>query len=55
MTPEEKQNSKKMENTKKKIQTDVMEIKAALLGNSMSGDKGLVGRIEVLNLSSMKL
>jgi hypothetical protein len=51
MTPEEKIKFEKMENTVEKIQTDVMEIKAALLGNSMSGDKGLVGRIEVLNLS----
>jgi len=51
MSPEEKIKFEKMENTVEKIQTDVMEIKAALLGNSMSGDKGLVGRIEVLNVS----
>ena len=55
MTPEEKTKFEKMENTVEKIQTDVMEIKSALLGNSMSGDKGLVGRIEVLNVSHENL
>ncbi|MFV8336431.1 hypothetical protein ACNQF7_10150 [Flavobacterium sp. RSP29] len=51
MTPEEKTKFEKMENTVEKIQTDVTEIKAALLGNSMSGDKGLVGRLEGQNIS----
>lgn len=51
MSPEEKIKFEKMENTVEKIQTDVTEIKAALLGNNMSGDKGLVGRNEVLNVS----
>jgi len=55
MSPEEKIKFEKMENTVEKIQTDVMEIKSALLGNSMSGDKGLVGRIEVLNVSHENL
>lgn len=51
MTPEEKTKFEKMENTVEKIQTDVTEIKAALLGNTMSGDKGLVGRLEGQNIS----
>lgn len=51
MSPEDRKNFEKMENTVDKIQNDVTEIKSALLGNQLSGDKGLVGRIEVLNLS----
>jgi len=30
------------------IEKDIAEIKTALLGNALSGDKGLVGRIEIL-------
>ena len=30
------------------IEKDIAEIKTALLGNLLSGDKGLVGRIEIL-------
>lgn len=30
------------------IEKDIAEIKTALLGNPLSGDRGLVGRIEVL-------
>lgn len=51
MSPEDRKNFEKMENTVDKIQNDVTEIKSALLGNQLSGDKGLVGRIEVLNIS----
>jgi len=48
MTTEEKTKFEKMETTVDKIQADVTEIKAALLGNPLSGDKGLTGRIDIL-------
>lgn len=48
MTQEEKIRFDKMENNVEKIQSDVMEIKSALLGNVLSGEKGLTGRIDVL-------
>jgi hypothetical protein len=51
MSPEEQIKFNKMENTVEKIQTDVMEIKSALLGNALSGDKGLVGRIDAQGTS----
>ncbi len=48
MTLDEKTKFEKMENMVDKIQADVAEIKSALLGNTLSGDKGLTGRIDVL-------
>ncbi|MFA5296615.1 MAG: hypothetical protein WC389_00225 [Lutibacter sp.] len=39
----------KMEKTVESIQTDVSEIKLALLGNPLSGDNGLTGRITMLS------
>jgi len=48
MTLYEKEKFEKMEVTVDKIQADVAEIKSALLGNPLSGDKGLTGRIDVL-------
>lgn len=48
MTAQELERFKLMEASVEKIQTDVAEIKSALLGNPLSGDKGLTGRINVL-------
>lgn len=48
MTTEEKVKFERMESSVEQIQSDVSTIKAALLGNAMSGDKGLVGQIETL-------
>lgn len=50
MTEPEKQRFDKMETNVEKIQTDVMEIKSALLGNPLSGEKGLTGRIDFLTV-----
>jgi archaellum component FlaD/FlaE len=48
MTTEEKAKFEKMESSVDQIQADVSTIKSALLGNVMSGDKGLVGQIDTL-------
>ncbi len=48
MTAQELERFKIMEVSVAKIQDDVAEIKSALLGNPLSGDKGLTGRINVL-------
>jgi len=32
------------------IERDIAEIKAALLGNALSGDKGLVGRVDTMTV-----
>lgn len=48
MAPEEKLRLGKVEFITEKIQKDVEIIKGALLGNQLSGDKGLKGRIDVL-------
>jgi len=45
MTQEEKIRFEKMEGSVEKIQQDVDLIKNALLGNNLSGDKGLIGQI----------
>jgi hypothetical protein len=42
----------KMEVVVEKIQSDVNEIKAALLGNELSGERGLKGQIESLKLET---
>ena len=47
MTPEEKIES--MEQSVTQIERDVAEIKSALLGNPLSGDKGLTGQIVTLH------
>ena len=49
MTTEEKNEFKKMEHSVTQIEKDVAVIKSALLGNPLSGEKGLTGRIDVLN------
>jgi len=48
MTAEEKTRFEKMENSVEQIGLDVAEIKSALLGNKLSGEKGLTGQIETL-------
>jgi len=48
MNLDEKTRFEKMEKSVELIQADVTEIKSALLGNHLSGDKGLTGRIDVL-------
>lgn len=48
MSPEEKIRFDKMENSVEQISQDVAEIKSALLGNKLSGEKGLNGQIESL-------
>lgn len=37
-----------MEKSVEEIKTDVSEIKSALIGNTLSGEKGLVGQVETL-------
>lgn len=49
MTVEEKVRFDKMETNVEQIQSDVKEIKTALLGNSFSGEKGLVGRLNTID------
>lgn len=48
MAPEQILRLEKVERISQHIQEDVQIIKGALLGNEMSGDKGLKGRIDVL-------
>jgi len=48
MTIEEKVKFERMEGSVEKIQQDVSTIKSALLGNELSGDKGLIGQITTL-------
>ena len=48
MSPEEKERFIKVEKSVEDIKTDVSVIKSALLGNELSGDRGLVGQITVL-------
>lgn len=50
MTAEEKQKFDKMESTVEQIQSDVKEIKTALLGNTLSGEKGLTGRLNEIDI-----
>ena len=50
MTELEKQKFDKMESTVEQIQSDVKEIKTALLGNILSGEKGLTGRLDSIDL-----
>lgn len=49
MTSDEKIKFESMENSVTQIERDVTEIKMALLGNPLSGEKGLTGRIDVLD------
>ena len=49
MNPEDRKKFVQMETVMEKMQSDVSQIKSALLGNHLSGEKGLVGRIDVLS------
>ena len=48
MNVEEKQRFEKMEQSVQKIEQDISVIKSAIIGNELSGDKGLVGKVEQL-------
>lgn len=38
----------KMENSVEEIRNDIQDIKSALIGNNLSGEKGLIGQIDTL-------
>ena len=48
MNAEEKNKFIKMEQSVEEIRTDISEIKSALLGNTLLGDRGLIGQVELL-------
>ena len=48
MTPDEKEKFTKMEQSMEEIKSDISEIKSALIGNTLSGDKGLIGQVTLL-------
>jgi len=49
MNIDEKTRFEKMEKSVESILSDVSEIKSALLGNHLSGEKGITGRIDVFS------
>lgn len=48
MTPDEKEKFTKMEQSVEEIKNDISEIKSALIGNILSGDRGLIGQVNLL-------
>lgn len=48
MTPDEKEKFTKMEQSVEEIKSDISEIKSALIGNTLSGDRGLIGQVNLL-------
>ena len=48
MTPDEKEKFTKMEQSMEEIKSDISEIKSALIGNTLSGDRGLIGQVSLL-------
>jgi len=50
MNIDEKTRFDKMEKSVESILSDVSEIKSAILGNPMSGDKGIRGRIDGIEI-----
>lgn len=48
MTAEEQKKLVKMEQSVEEIKTDISEIKSALIGNPLSGDRGLIGQVNLL-------
>jgi len=48
MTPEEQKKLVKMEQSVEEIKSDISEIKSALIGNPLSGDRGLIGQVNLL-------
>ena len=45
MTADEKEKFTKMEQSVEEIKYDIAQIKSALLGNEMSGDRGIIGQV----------
>ena len=45
MTTDEKEKFTKMEQSVEDIKTDIAQIKSALIGNEMSGDRGIIGQM----------
>ena len=45
MTADEKEKFTKMEQSMEEIKYDIAQIKSALLGNEMSGDRGIIGQV----------
>ena len=48
MTADEKEKFTKMEQSVEEIKSDISEIKSALIGNPLSGDRGLIGQVNLL-------
>ena len=48
MNPEEKKRFTKMEDSIESIQKDMSIVKSALIGNSLSGERGVIGQIDTL-------
>ena len=48
MTADEKEKFTKMEQSMEEIKSDISEIKSALIGNTLSGDRGLIGQVNLL-------
>ena len=48
MTADEKEKFTKMEQSVEEIKYDIAQIKSALLGNEMSGDRGIIGQVNLL-------
>ena len=48
MTADEKEKFTKMEQSVEEIKNDISEIKSALIGNTLSGDRGLIGQVNLL-------
>ena len=47
MTEDEKEKFTKMEQSVEEIKYDIAQIKSALLGNEMSGDRGIIGQMNL--------
>lgn len=45
MTTDEKEKFTKMEQSVEDIKTDIAQIKSALIGNEISGDRGIIGQV----------
>ena len=45
MTADEKEKITKMEQSVEEIKYDIAQIKSALLGNEMAGDRGIIGQV----------
>ena len=45
MTADEKEKFTKMEQSVEEIKYDIAQIKSALIGNEMSGDRGIIGQV----------